>query len=206
MSSLIYLLTIRLTTLSIGAMTLFLGYRLLIQKNHPQSDSQQTNNSGSVLAGVGEAKIEMKNVASGIFFAGFGTFLIIVTIFANPPQIDIKHSEESSKENGKSTHIKTREITARTDVNQTLKQTARDLHQQAETLQYNGNLKGAYEIEKIAITLQPERDLYVETAADYAFKNKDCSNAVMYIKQAIALQTSNSYYQDKLKQYQKDCH
>jgi len=206
MSSLIYLLTIRLTTLAIGAMALFLGYRLLIQQSFPQSDSKQTNNSGSVSAGVGDAKFEMKNVASGIFFAGFGTFLIIVTIFSNPPQINIKNSEEISKENGKSTHINTSEITARSDANRALKQTAKDLHVQAENLYNNGNLNAAYEIEKLATILQPESDLYVETVADYAFKNKDCSNAVIYMKQAIALQTSNSYYQDKLKQYQKDCY
>lgn len=100
MSSLIYLLIIRLATLAIGAMTLYLGYRLLIQQNSLRTNNSNTKESGSVSIGTGDTKIEMKNVASGIFFAGFGAFLVSITIIANPPKIELKHTQKSIQEKG----------------------------------------------------------------------------------------------------------
>lgn len=95
MGDLIYLLTIRLVTLAIGAMTLYLGYRLLIL----QDKYLKTTDSGSVSANIGNAKIEMKNVAAGIFFSGFGAFLVVATLIANPPQIETTVSKKLRKKN-----------------------------------------------------------------------------------------------------------
>lgn len=195
MDDLIYLLTIRLVTLAIGAMTLYLGYRLLIL----QDKHLKTTDSGSVSANIGNAKIEMKNVAAGVFFSGFGAFLVVATLIANPPQIETTVSKKTQNEE------QTITVTARGDDDQTIKQETKKLHQQAEALYEQKNIKAAYAIQESIILLQAGNDYYLETAANYAFEIKDCFKAISYIKQAISLQKSNSYYQQTLKKYQEKC-
>lgn len=96
-------------------------------------------------------------------------------------------------------------MTARNDFNEMIKKVAQHLHEEAEIFYQNNNLKDAYKIEKAVVILNPEEDLYLETVANYAFESKGCSNAVKYIKQAIAIQKSNTVFQDSLEEYQHGC-
>ena len=94
---LIYAALYRLTVLLIGALSIWLGFRLFVQSGE-QGSGQDNRSSATVKAGgVG---LTLSNILPGIYFALFGTVLIGLMLWQGPPQMSQKEVMESIQNYG----------------------------------------------------------------------------------------------------------
>lgn len=82
---LIYLTLYRLTVLLIGALSIWLGFRLFL---HSADQQGSENKTSSVDAEAGGFKLTLTNFLPGTYFALFGTVLIGIMLWRSPPQFN----------------------------------------------------------------------------------------------------------------------
>ena len=77
-AAILYLLTFRLAVIALGALSIYLGYRLFTQAlpRRKGGDGGET----ALEAKFGDNELSLKNAAPGIFFAAFGALITIITL------------------------------------------------------------------------------------------------------------------------------
>ena len=73
MSQFTFAIVFKILCLLVGLIAIYLGYRLFMKG--------YLEKQGEVEAGKGDIKIKMSQVAPGIYFSEFGTFIILLAIF-----------------------------------------------------------------------------------------------------------------------------
>ena len=87
-ASVIYLLGFRLAVISLGALSIYLGYRLFLAGFSGTTGSGE----GSLGAKFGDTELTLKNAAPGTFFAAFGVIITVSILTASPPSFT-QHQE-----------------------------------------------------------------------------------------------------------------
>jgi len=90
---LLYVTVYRLTVLAIGALSIYLGFRLF---SRPPGLVDSGENSSSVGVQAGEFKLRVTNFLPGIYFALFGTVLIGIMLWRGEPQMTTKEVKEKT--------------------------------------------------------------------------------------------------------------
>ncbi|WP_417910996.1 hypothetical protein [Candidatus Electronema sp. PJ] len=81
---LIYAALYRLTVLTVGALSIWLGFRLF--SNASGSKGKTVDNAGSASAEAGRVKLAFTNLLPGTYFALFGTAIIGIMLWRGEPQ------------------------------------------------------------------------------------------------------------------------
>ncbi|MCI5164205.1 MAG: hypothetical protein D3917_19770 [Candidatus Electrothrix sp. AX5] len=89
----LYVTVYRLSVLAIGALSIYLGFRLF-SRLPGQADSAEIASSAGVQAG--EFKLRVTNFLPGIYFALFGTVLIGIMLWQGPPQLKTEDVHEKT--------------------------------------------------------------------------------------------------------------
>jgi hypothetical protein len=90
---LLYVTVYRLTVLAIGALSIYLGFRLF-SRPPGQADFAEIASSAGVQAG--EFKLRVTNFLPGIYFALFGTVLVGIMLWQGPPQMKTEDVHEKT--------------------------------------------------------------------------------------------------------------
>ncbi|MGB5687089.1 MAG: hypothetical protein WBM35_14875, partial [Candidatus Electrothrix sp.] len=98
---LLYVTVYRLTVLAIGALSIYLGFRLF-SRPPGQADFAEIASSAGVQAGG--FKLRVTNFLPGIYFALFGTVLIGIMLWQGEPQLTLKDIRETSTTGTKTTN------------------------------------------------------------------------------------------------------
>jgi hypothetical protein len=89
---LIYAALYRLTVLAVGALAIWLGFRLFNNAGSSADDS-----AGSVSAEGNGFKLALTSILPGTYFALFGTVIISIMLWRGEPQLDQKNVVESGE-------------------------------------------------------------------------------------------------------------
>lgn len=92
---LIYAALYRLTVLAVGALAIWLGFRLF-----NKAESKAYDSTGSASAEGGGFKLRLTSILPGTYFALFGTVLIGIMLWRGEPQMLRKEVIETKKQNG----------------------------------------------------------------------------------------------------------
>lgn len=90
---LLYASAYRLTVLAIGALSIYLGFRLFLRPPGLGSSAESTSSAGVQAGGF---RLRVTNFFPGTYFALFGTVLIGLMIRQGPPQLTLKDIREST--------------------------------------------------------------------------------------------------------------
>jgi tetratricopeptide (TPR) repeat protein len=96
-----YLATYRLSIISVGALSIVLGYRLFCKGLYPQSDVE----SSEFHAKIGETELSLTSAGPGLFFALFGVIVISVMIVQGNPEMTLKRNQPSEPETEKKVYF-----------------------------------------------------------------------------------------------------
>ena len=97
---LLYVALYRLTVLAIGALSIYLGFRLF----HRSPDRHQRRpETASAEVEAGGFKVSMHNVWPGVYFALFGTALIGLMLWQGAPQLTLQDIQETTATGTKTT-------------------------------------------------------------------------------------------------------
>ncbi|CAK8717194.1 hypothetical protein KKHLCK_06350 [Candidatus Electrothrix laxa] len=99
---LLYVALYRLTVLAIGALSIYLGFRLF----HRSSDRHERGaETASAEVEAGSFKASMHNFWPGVYFALFGTALIGLMLWQGAPQLTLQDIRETSATGTKTTSM-----------------------------------------------------------------------------------------------------
>ncbi|MCI5126386.1 MAG: hypothetical protein D3925_18395, partial [Candidatus Electrothrix sp. AR5] len=89
---LLYVALYRLTVLAIGALSIYLGFRLF---HHSPDRHQRGPETASAEVEAGSFKVSIHNFWPGVYFALFGTGLIGLMLWQGAPQLTLKDITET---------------------------------------------------------------------------------------------------------------
>ena len=90
---LLYVTVYRLSVLAIGALSIYLGFRLFVR---PPGQANSAGEASSAGVQAGEFKLRVTNFLPGIYFALFGTVLIGIMLWQGPPQLKTEDVHEKT--------------------------------------------------------------------------------------------------------------
>ncbi|XCN71904.1 MAG: hypothetical protein Q3M24_16565 [Candidatus Electrothrix aestuarii] len=95
---LLYVTVYRLSVLAIGALSIYLGFRLF----HNAAGSRETpvDSAGTASAEGGSFKLTMTSILPGTYFALFGTVIIGIMLWEGQPEMLRKEVVETKAQNG----------------------------------------------------------------------------------------------------------
>jgi len=116
---LIYVTLFRLTVLAVGALMVYLGFRLFIERSNE-------NNEGSISSASAEGggfKVTLTNFWPGTYFAMFGTVIIGIMLWQGTPELIMKELKDvtadgKGRDNVRSTEFRMRSSESDTDIDQ----------------------------------------------------------------------------------------
>jgi hypothetical protein len=108
---LLYVVLYRLTVLAVGALSIYLGFRLFIQSG---GDRNRATDTASADIEAGGLKLSLTNFWPGTYFALFGTVLIGLMLWQGTPQLTLKDIRETTETGTKTTN--TVEMRSGTDI------------------------------------------------------------------------------------------
>ena len=97
---LLYVTVYRLSVLAIGALSIYLGFRLF---SRPPGQAGFAEIASSAGVQAGEFKLRVTNFLPGIYFALFGTVLIGIMLWQGPPQMTTQEVQEKTDIGSRST-------------------------------------------------------------------------------------------------------
>jgi hypothetical protein len=93
----LYLTITRMAITAVGAMCIFLGYRLFLARAGKLESLASASTTASATTADGN-KYSFKTAAPGVSFALFGALIIIVMMFVNPPGLDFAFGASRSRQ------------------------------------------------------------------------------------------------------------
>ena len=188
-AAIVYLALFRLSIIAVGAMSIFLGYKLFVQGIFAPDGGE-----GSGLeAELGTTKFALKNAAPGTFFALFGVIVISVMIINSPPELNYSRdgrpsastaSPETSKAN-----IDYSETFALRGVGEAddIKKLAESLNNYAWDFHDSGMNREAAKFARLADQISPDTAAILDTLAEMLYAEKEYSEALEYKIKAAGL-------------------
>lgn len=209
-ASLIYILAYRLAILLLGGLCIFWGYRLFtlgfghIKIRESQQEKASPTNGPEMEAKFGNIQLILRNSAPGIFFAAFGSIIVVVILMGSPPSFTSKESWSTSPPStskgdmGESQHepLKERKITIRDkDVRP---KSAREAH----------HMVGEYvaemmRLEERAVMLDPDNGKYQDSLASIFFITNRFQQALKHQRKAEQLLPDDQNIKHRLSVYEQ---
>ncbi|WPD21582.1 MAG: hypothetical protein SD837_15400 [Candidatus Electrothrix scaldis] len=100
---LLYVTVYRLSVLAIGALSIYLGFRLFRDTDRGEG---LANNAGTASAEGGNFKLTMTSILPGTYFALFGTVIIGIMVWRGEPQWQEHKTTETIKANKEVVRVK----------------------------------------------------------------------------------------------------
>lgn len=132
---LLYVTVYRLSVLAIGALSIYLGFRLF---SRPPGQTNSAGEASSAGVQAGEFKLRVTNFLPGIYFALFGTVLIGIMLWRGEPQLLRKEFVETKARNGDESTLRKEELYRLPNVNLDATPAAIDLGRELEKLHQSG--------------------------------------------------------------------
>ncbi|XOF33320.1 MAG: hypothetical protein ACL93V_15145 [Candidatus Electrothrix sp. YB6] len=111
---LLYAAVYRLTVLAIGALSIYLGFRLFSTPLRATSSAENTSSAGVQAGGF---RLRVTNFLPGTYFALFGTVLIGVMLWRGEPQLLQKELVETRTQNGDESTYRKEELYRDPEIN-----------------------------------------------------------------------------------------
>lgn len=184
-ASLLYLSMFRLSIIAVGALSIYLGYKLFMGGIGIAQGGQESG----IEATLGNTSFALKNAAPGTFFALFGV-IVIASMLVNAPA-EVKHSKESQPtSNGVQQQTQTETIVMRGADDEKSQQEdaalAIRLNNYAWDLQDKQQTEDALTFAMLALRYAPQDANVLDSVASFLFDLKRFSEALQYKKEAIA--------------------
>ena len=132
---LLYVTVYRLSVLAIGALSIYLGFRLF---SRPPGVADSGENSSSVGVQAGKFRLRVTNFLPGIYFALFGTVLIGIMLWRGEPQLLRKEFVETKARNGDESTLRKEELYRLPNVDLDATPAATDLGRELEKMKPSG--------------------------------------------------------------------
>ncbi|RWX50961.1 hypothetical protein VU01_12413 [Candidatus Electrothrix marina] len=132
---LLYVTVYRLSVLAIGALSIYLGFRLFVR---PPGQANSAGEASSAGVQAGEFKLRVTNFLPGIYFALFGTVLIGIMLWRGEPQLLRKEFVETKARNGDESILRKEEQYRLPEVDLDTAPAATDLGRELEKLHQSG--------------------------------------------------------------------
>lgn len=96
-ATLLYLLAFRLAVIALGALCIYLGYRLFLEGFSGGAGAGEAGEATTLGAKFAGHELTLKNAAPGTFFAAFGAMISISILATSPPEFTVKQSGGDSE-------------------------------------------------------------------------------------------------------------
>jgi hypothetical protein len=200
-ASILYLSVFRLSIIAVGALSIYLGYKLFIAG----VGTAQGGEGAGVEASLGGSTFALKNAAPGTFFALFGV-VIIASMLINAPA-EIKYNKGSTGSDAQdSTPVLAETLTMRgdnenKDPNKVYdKALAGRLNNYAWDLFEKKETDAALTFAMLANHVHPQQGNIIDTIAEFLFTLGRFEEALQFKQKAIL---ADSSLDSNLKKYQE---
>jgi tetratricopeptide (TPR) repeat protein len=184
-ASLLYLSMFRLSIIAVGALSIYLGYKLFIGG----IGLAQGGEGAAVEATLGNTSFALKNAAPGTFFALFGVIVISTMLINAPAEVkhtkDIKPAGEGSEQQTGSETLVMRGADDEKSQQEDAALAIR-LNNYAWDLQDKQRTEDALTFAMLALRYAPQKALILDSIASFLFNLERFEEALQYKKQAIA--------------------
>lgn len=185
-ANLMYLLVYRLAVLFVGGLSIFFGYRLFTRALET-SGVVKSQDGAEMEAGFGGGTLILRNAAPGIFFAAFGTLVVIIVLMGNPPSFTGKEYLDGGK--------KQNDVIVRGGDELAL--SAADAHTQAGKY-----VEELIRLEGQAVALDPDNGEYRDSLAGLYFITDRFDLAIEHQRKAAKLLPKKDVVQCRLAAYE----
>ena len=206
---LVYVTLFRLTVLGVGALAVYLGYRLFIQGSIGRGGKADATsaNATSASAEGGGFKVTLTNFWPGAYFALFGTVIIGIMLWQGTPELLLTESSMGTS-GGSSTQL--RGSASEVDIDQqwerlsehglTLSAAARPLGDIARLWRHQGRTGEALAMARLATFGQQDDPALLVLFAELLMDNDNAELALVVMRKAVARDPS---YRDALRGLQR---
>jgi len=200
---LIYATLFRLTLLAVGALMVYLGFRLFIQDSARHNEESSV---ASVTAEGGGFKVALTNFWPGTYFALFGTVIIGIMLWQGTPELIMKELKDAT-DDGKvignvRTELHMRSNGSDTDIDLqweklsepglTLSDMVQPLSNIARIWQQQGRTGEALAMSRLAVKGRQNNPAYLALYAELLMESNSTEKALRVMQRAVDLDPAYS--------------
>lgn len=194
--AIVYVTLFRLSIIGVGAVSIWLGYRLFVKGIYAAGGG-----GGAELgAKVGETELTLKNAAPGTFFALFGVIVISVMLINSPPEVIKKQSPVKGGEDEEQTKASTWIVRGSKEDSVDLLKLAAWLNDLAWERHAAGALPEAVLVSRMSVHLASDNANFMDTLASMLYATEQFDDALEYKRHAARLDES---FADDLAKYEE---
>lgn len=208
---LIYVTLFRLTVLAVGALMVYLGFRLFIESSN-ENNKEPMSSASAEGAGF---KVTLTNFWPGTYFVLFGTVIIGIMLWQGTPELimkELKDVTEASKGSGNviSTEFRIRSSESDTDIDQQwdklfepgliLPNMAQPLSNIARIWQQQGRTGEALAMARLAVKSEENNPAYLALYAELLMESNKTIDAIRVMQVAV---DKDPAYREALEELQK---
>jgi len=206
-----FLIYVTLFRLAVGALMVYLGFRLFIERSNE-------NNEGSISSASAEGggfKVTLTNFWPGTYFAMFGTVIIGIMLWQGTPELIMKELKDvtadgKGRDNVRSTEFRMRSSESDTDIDQqwvklsesdlTLPNMVQPLSNIARIWQQQGRTGEALAMARLAVKGEQDNPGYLALYARLLMESKQPQAAIRVMQAAVNVDPT---YREALAELQK---